>query len=162
MQLSIQPISSTQDQAMADIIRSVGEEFGAIGEGFGPSDDEVSSMSAHYHQEQGSIYLVASIDDVVVGGCGIAPFADYNDVCELKKLFVLPKYRALGLGRKLTEQCLQFAQQQGYQRVYLDTLSSMLAAIKMYEKMDFVHLEKPLAGTIHNGCDVWMVKTLNA
>lgn len=160
MNKKIQEIQSSQDQTMCSIIKQVGQEFGAIGDGFGPSDLEVEAMSQHYSDLSNSCYLVATIDGVVVGGSGIAAFNDHDDVCELRKLFILKESRGLGLGKKLTEQCLRYAKQKGYKRCYLDTLSNMTSAIALYEKLGFKHLHKPLAGTIHNGCDVWMLKEL--
>ncbi|ELH4195940.1 GNAT family N-acetyltransferase [Vibrio cholerae] len=96
-----------------------------------------------------------------VGGGGIAPFAHHADLCELKKLFLLPASRGHGVGRELSEHCLNFAKQQGYAKCYLDTLSSMTQAIKLYQQLGFEHLTQPMAGTEHNGCDVWMLKSLN-
>jgi len=160
MSLVISPITPQQNDQICKIIKAVGEEFGAIGEGFGPSDPEVLAMSEYYTLESQSLYLVASVDGKIVGGCGIAPFNGSLDTCELKKLFLLPQGRGLGLGRQMSEQCLQFATQQGFQQCYLDTLSVMTSAITLYEKLGFSHLEKPMAGTEHNGCDVWMIKSL--
>jgi putative acetyltransferase len=160
MDVQVVKVAAEHDHALCDVIKTVGAEYGAIGDGFGPSDPEVLAMSEHYHEEAGSLYLVALVDGEVVGGGGIAPFGEHDEVCELKKLFLLPKSRGLGLGKKLTEQCLAFAKQQGYQSCYLDTLSSMAAAIKLYELAGFEHLSKPYPGTLHNGCDVWMLKTL--
>lgn len=160
MTLSITPIEAENNHAIANVIRQVGAEFGAIGDGFGPSDAEVDAMSEHYLAENRSVYFVAKVAGKVVGGCGLAPFESSSaDTCELKKLFILPEYRALGLGRKLTVMCLEFAKQQGYQDCYLDTLSSMSSAIQLYQKFGFEHLDKPMEGTLHNGCDVWMKKT---
>ncbi|CSB72218.1 acetyltransferase [Vibrio cholerae] len=82
-------------------------------------------------------------------------------MCELKKLFLLPTSRGHGVGRALSEHCLNFAKQQGYTKCYLDTLSSMTQAIKLYQQLGFEHLTQPMAGTEHNGCDVWMLKSLN-
>ncbi len=96
----------------------------------------------------------------MVGGCGIAPFNNSDDVCELKKLFLLPEARGLNLGQRLTDQCLKAAQEYGFSRCYLDTLSNMNAAIKLYEKVGFEHLDSPLDGTLHGKCDVWMIKDL--
>ncbi|KJY83310.1 acetyltransferase [Vibrio galatheae] len=160
MTLLIEPIRPDHNKDICAIIKSVGEEFGAIGEGFGPSDPEVLAMSQYYTREKNSIYLVASIDGSIVGGCGIAPFAHSAQTCELKKLFLLPQSRGLGLGKALTLRCLEFAKEQGFQQCYLDTLSSMQSAITLYEKLGFHHLERPLDGTEHSGCDVWMLKSL--
>lgn len=160
MTASISAIQAQDNEKICSIIKSVGEEFGAIGEGYGPSDPEVNAMSLHYTRKKKSLYLVARLDGKIVGGCGVAPFNQSNHMCELKKLFLLPESRGLGLGRQLSLFCLEFAQQQGFKQCYLDTLSSMKAAIALYENIGFEHLEQPMAGTEHNACDTWMLKTL--
>ncbi|EGR0411872.1 GNAT family N-acetyltransferase [Vibrio cholerae] len=161
MRVEIVPIRPEFDAEICQIIQSVGAEFGAIGEGFGPSDAEVLAMSQYYREQDRSAYFVALLEGKVVGGGGIAPFAGYTDLCELKKLFLLPTSRGHGVGRALSEHCLNFAKQQGYTKCYLDTLSSMTQAIKLYQQLGFEHLTQPMAGTEHNGCDVWMLKSLN-
>ncbi|MFC5080597.1 Acetyltransferase (GNAT) family protein [Vibrio thalassae] len=160
MKVEIVSAIPAYDAALCAVIQSVGAEFGAIGEGFGPSDPEVLAMSENYSESNRSVYLVALVNGKVVGGCGLAPFGLYDGVCELKKLFLLPETRGLGLGKKLVQQCLSFAREQGYTSCYLDTLASMSAAIRLYEKFGFTHLNSPYEGTLHNGCDVWMLKTL--
>lgn len=160
MTVSIQPITEKQNDEICAIIKAVGAEFGAVGEGFGPSDPEVLAMSHYYTLDRKSLYLVATLNGKIVGGCGLAPFNDSAQVCELKKLFLLPESRGLGLGKQLSKQCLEFAKEQGFKQCYLDTLKSMVSAIKLYETLGFEHLDKPLTGTEHGGCDVWMLKQL--
>lgn len=156
----IEEISAKHDKAVCNIIKTVGAEHGAIGDGFGPSDPEVLNMSRHYSCEHKSLYLVSTMGGNVVGGSGIAPFNSSDDVCELRKLFLLPESRGMGLGKELTLKCLNFAKSQGFKQCYLDTLCNMKSAIALYEKLGFKHLDKPLDGTIHSGCDVWMLKEL--
>lgn len=160
MNYIVQEIKSKHDLNLCEIIKKVGTEFGAIGEGFGPSDAEVKTMSQHYKNENASRYLVASIEGHLVGGSGVASFNNSNEICELRKLFLLPESRGLGIGKKLTEDCLEYAKSKGYKKCYLDTLTSMKSAIFLYEKLGFQYLDKPLEGTTHNGCDVWMLKEL--
>ncbi|WP_413110334.1 GNAT family N-acetyltransferase [Thaumasiovibrio sp. DFM-14] len=160
MRNRIKEIQPQHDAQICQIIKQVGEEFGAVGEGYGPSDAEVSAMSRHYGEENASRYFVACVDGHIVGGSGIAAFNGSHTVCELRKLFLLPESRGLGIGRELTEACLAYARSNGYQRCYLDTLQSMTSAIALYESLGFKQLDKPLEGTIHNGCDVWMLKEL--
>lgn len=155
--LEIQP---EHDHDIRNIIKKVGEEFGAIGEGFGPSDAEVEAMSAHYSDQNASLYLVTKIDGRIVGGCGVAPFNGSSYTCELRKLFLLQESRGLGIGKELLGRCLTYASQKGYKECYLDTLSSMKSAISLYEKFGFHHLDRPLDGVIHSGCDVWMLKKI--
>jgi len=160
MNYTVQEIKPQHDASLCEIITLVGKEFGAIGEGFGPSDAEVKCMSQYYKNENSSRYFVASVDNCLVGGCGIAPFNQHNDVCELRKLFLLPESRGLGIGKKLIADCLEYARCKGYKKCYLDTLTNMTQAIELYEKLGFQHLNKPLEGTIHGGCDIWMLKDL--
>jgi putative acetyltransferase len=156
----IQQIKPIHDTTICQIIKKVGEEYGAVGEGFGPSDPEVNAMSQHYNDESSSRYFVAFIKGSIVGGSGIAAFNGSREVSELRKLFLLPESRGLGVGKKLTVECLEYAKRKGYKKCYLDTLRSMKSAIALYEKLGFKHLDKPLEGTIHNSCDVWMLKEL--
>ncbi|RKF18807.1 GNAT family N-acetyltransferase [Alginatibacterium sediminis] len=158
--VEIRLIKAEDDMAIKRIIEQVGREFGAIGEGFGPSDAEVSSMSQHYSELSGYAYYVATVEGQVVGGAGIAPMDAVTQTCELRKLFVLPNARGLSIGRKLSEACIEFAKSANYQQCYLDTLSSMQAAIALYKKLGFTQLKAPLAASEHNGCDVWMLKDL--
>ena len=158
MKYEIEEISPHDDAEICKIIKKVGEEYGAVGEGFGPSDPEVNTMSQNYNHEHASRYLVATIEGRIVGGSGVAAFNGSDEVCELRKLFLLPESRGLGLGKKLSEDCLEYAKSKGYKKCYLDTLKSMTSAISLYEKLGFEHLDKPLEGTIHSGCDVWMLK----
>jgi len=161
MNSTIEIIEEKYDSKICAIIKRVGAEYGAVGEGYGPSDPEVEAMSQFYHDKMGSRYFVAMVDGVIVGGGGIAAFdSDIAKVCELRKLFLLPESRGGGLGTQLLQACLLYAQSKGYEHCYLDTLSSMQAAITLYEKQGFVHLEQPLQGTIHGACDVWMLKAL--
>ena len=160
MNYTVQEIKSQHDVKVCEIINRVGKEYGAIGEGFGPSDAEVNAMSQHYQNENASRYLVASLEGHLIGGSGIASFNNSHEICELRKLFLLPEGRGLGIGKRLTEDCLEYAKSKGYKKCYLDTLTSMKSAIALYKKLGFESLDKPLAGTIHNGCDVWMLKEL--
>lgn len=157
---SLEPIRAEFDSVIAQIIRQTGAEYGAIGAGFGPSDAEVAAMSQHYAATQRSLYLVAHSSGKVVGGCGIAPFNGSATTCELRKLFLLPQSRGLGIGKALTVACLDFARSQGFQHCYLDTLATMTSAIGLYRALGFSQLAQPLQGSPHAGCDVWMLKAL--
>ncbi len=156
------PIQAQYDAEVCRIIQQVGAEFGAVGEGFGPADPEVQCMSQHYLTENRSQYVLALLNGTVVGGAGIAPFLQHDSICELKKLFLLPAGRGLGIGKALTQACLAFAQEQGFQQCYLDTLSTMQQAIGLYQSVGFSRLSEPLAGSLHGRCDVWMLKDFHS
>ncbi|WP_456416343.1 GNAT family N-acetyltransferase [Thiolapillus sp.] len=161
MAYTIEKIRPEHDRDICRIIKRVGAEYGAVGDGFGPADEEVLCMSRHYGRNSNRIYLVATRDGQAVGGGGIAAFNGSSTICELRKLFLLAESRGQGLGEALALKCLAHAKAMGYTQCYLDTLSSMKAAISLYEKLGFTHLRAPLDGTNHHGCDVWMIKELS-
>ncbi len=114
MTYKIEEIWPEHDRDICRIIKSVGAEYAAAGDGFGPADEETLCMSRHYSRKNNSIYLVATRDDRAVGGGGIAAFNGSNAICELRKLFLLPENRGQGLGEALALKCLAHAKDMGY------------------------------------------------
>jgi len=149
----IRPIRPDDDAAVAAIIREVMASFGATGPGYSSSDAEVDAMSAAYDGARAA-YFVLEDDGRVVGCGGIAPLAGAGpDVCELRKMYLLPVARGRGLGRMMLERCLAAARGRGYRRCYLETLAAMDAAQALYLKAGFRKLAAPLGSTGHSGCN---------
>jgi putative acetyltransferase len=152
-EILLRPIATEDNAAVAAVIRDVMPSFGACGPGFALSDPEVEHMAEAYAAPR-SAYFVVEIDGRVVGGAGIAPLAGAAaDVCELRKMYYLPEARGLGLGDRMLRLCLATARDLGFKRCYLETLSGMDAAMRLYEKLGFCKLCGPLGDTGHFGCD---------
>lgn len=62
---------------------------------------------------------------------------DYANSCEIKRLYVRPQYRCLGLGRILNHNILDQARQSGFAYVLLETLDDMEAARALYDDLGF-------------------------
>lgn len=160
MDFNIRPIQSEDDAAIAQIIRSVMPEFGADGPGFAIHDPEVAHMSIAY-AAPGCAYFVVERDGTVLGGAGVAPLINaQDDICELRKMYFMPTLRGCGAGAALMQQCLQAARELGFRRCYLETLTGMDAAKKLYRKTGFQPLEQALGATGHFGCDSFFMLDL--
>lgn len=149
----LRPIEPRDDAAVAAIIRTVMPQFGASGPGFAIHDVEVDTMSASYSQPRHG-YFVVEQDGRVLGGGGIAPLAGADPaVCELRKMYFLTEARGHGLGEKLLRRCLAFAKEAGYQLCYLETLTGMEQAQRLYERLGFTRIPQAMGNTGHFGCN---------
>ena len=156
MNLSFRPIRPEDDAAMASIIRTVMPEFGADGPGFAIHDPEVGAMAEAYAAPGAAYFVVEDARGRVMGGGGVA-WLDGADagICELRKMYFLQQARGTGAGERLLRHLLGVARQMGYTTMYLETLTGMDAAMKLYAKVGFQPLCAPMGATGHTGCDRW-------
>ena len=158
--IAIRQIRSADDAAMAAIIRRVMPEFGATGCGFAINDPEVDWISRAYAEPRHA-YFVVEHDGVVLGGGGIAPLSGGDaDTCELRKMYFLPQARGIGAGAMMMARCLDAARAAGFARCYLETLTGMDAAMRLYERSGFRRIDGPLGATGHGGCDTCYLRDL--
>jgi putative acetyltransferase len=156
----IDPIAQADDPRIAAIIRTVMPEFGASGCGFAINDPEVDWMSRAYAGPR-SAYFVLRRDGRVLGGGGVAPLEGGDpDICELRKMYFLPEARGLGAGAAMIERCLEAARDFGFRRCYLETLTGMDAAMRLYERSGFRRIDGPMGATGHGGCNTFYLRDL--
>jgi putative acetyltransferase len=160
--LTFRPIRPEDDAAVAALIRRVMPEFGADGPGFAIHDPEVDQMCAAYSVPGAAYFVVEDAVGRLVGGAGIAALERGEaGVCELRKMYFLPEARGQGMGESLLRHCLRIAQDLGYRLCYLETLTGMDQALRLYAKLGFQPLCAPLGRTGHGGCDHWFARELS-
>ena len=156
----IRPMHPDDEVSVAAIIRAVMPEFGADGPGFAIHDPEVDHMFQAY-DHVGAAYFVLEEEGAVIGGAGVAPLKGGTaDVCELQKMYFLPRARGRGLGEEMIRVCLAKARDLGYRACYLETLTGMESAQKLYARVGFRPICGPMGSTGHHGCDKWFILDL--
>lgn len=112
-------------------------------------EEELRDLPGPYAAPSGTLLLARSDNDVV--GCvGVRPIDDRT--AEMKRLYVRPSGRGLGLGRTLAEAAIRFATATGYDRMRLDTLPTMDRAQELYRSLGFMPIDayrfSPVPGTV--------------
>jgi putative acetyltransferase len=113
-------------------------------------DDEIRSFPGKYVPPDGAL-LLATQRGSVLGCVGMHKLEP--KVCEVRRLYVRPAARGGGVGRALSLAALRRARWMGYERVVLDTLSTMKAAIALYRELGFqpipAYWDSPFPGTLY-------------
>jgi putative acetyltransferase len=156
----IRRIEPTDNPIIAAIIRQTLKEFGANHPGTVYYDATTDHLFELFQQER-SAYNIALLNGKIVGGGGIYPTEGLpEDTCELVKMYLVPEARGTGLGSKMISLCLEQAKQNGFSNVYLETMTELKAALKVYERMGFAYLDGPMGNSGHFGCPLWMIRSL--
>jgi putative acetyltransferase len=156
----IREIQNKDNPAIAAIVRNVLMEMGAPKVGTAYADPYLDSLFEVYAVPK-AIYFVVEYNGKIIGGAGVKQLDNSDEnICELQKMYFLPEARGLGLGKKLMNLCLEKATEFGFESCYIETMTYMNAAQKLYRKSGFEYLEQQIGNTGHNSCEVWMLKKL--
>jgi putative acetyltransferase len=113
-------------------------------------DDELGTLPGKYARPTG-VVLIAR-DGAQAAGA-VAYRMVEPGVCEMKRLYVRPAFRGLGLGRELANELIEDARAQGYRTMLLDTLASMNSARALYRDLGFEpvapYYDNPLPGVMY-------------
>jgi ribosomal protein S18 acetylase RimI-like enzyme len=145
-------------EATRDIFREYAAALG-VDLCFQHFDQELRDLPGDYAAPAG-VLLLAQIDGQIAA-CGAMrplPGADPANACEMKRLYVRPAFRRLGLGRELARALMDRAAEAGYTTMLLDTLDDMEAARGLYETLGFIQVPpyyyNPIPGAHYLGCDL--------
>jgi putative acetyltransferase len=101
-------------------------------------DKELESLPGLYREPEGRIVLCEMNGEAA--GCVALKMLEPG-ICEMKRLFVRPKYRGKGLGLKLAQHIITEARSIGYSAMRLDTIKgTMDNAIALYSSLGFVEI----------------------
>ncbi|MBO6170947.1 MAG: GNAT family N-acetyltransferase [Desulfovibrio sp.] len=155
----IREIRPKDNSAVEQLIRTCLIEFGANHAGTAWTDPDLRRFSEVYATEGNKYWVGVDSNDAVIGGAGIGSLDAAHGVCELQKMYCAQSARGTGLAQALLTVALNYATVH-YSICYLETLRTMIAAQKFYEKNGFIRTSEPLMPTAHFACDVRYVKKL--
>ena len=132
-------------------------------------EQELAALPGEYAPWSGML-LLALVNDGAAGCVALHRFDGKDtsdddeilaelDICEMKRLYVRPQFRGIGLGRELVDAILKCAAAIGYHRMRLDTVPSEMAnAVQMYRRLGFAEIapyrENPVPGAKYLELDI--------
>jgi len=117
--------------------RFVTEAEGAAHFCFGKLQGEIDSLPDTY-RNQGGEMLLAYVNGQPAGCVTWRALSSIVSTCEMKRFWVSPAFRGLGVGERLVLAAIEQAAQAGFDAMYLDTFpGTMKSAFDMYRRLGF-------------------------
>ena len=95
---------------------------------------DMDKLQSHYFDNAG-LFLVALNGEQVIGSGALRKLDDKT--AEIKRLWLLEAYHGQGIGYRLLSQLIDFAREQGYIRIRLQTSPEQVRALDFYRKVGF-------------------------
>ncbi len=131
----------------AGVIGSVLSEYGLGWEPDG-ADQDVLQIETSYWATGGEFWVI-EYQGKLVGTAAYYPVKRGENAVEIRKMYLLPQVRGLGLGKYLLQQLEEVIASRGFQLVWIETASVLVEAIKLYESQGY----QPATGVETPRCD---------
>jgi GNAT superfamily N-acetyltransferase len=139
----VRPVRAQDVTRLVVLVRDVLGEFGLeFGTG-SPTDEQLLGLPSSYEAHGGALW-VAEQTGRILGSCGVFPVAEQT--YELRKMYLHPEARGLGLGKRLLVAAIDWVRSRGGRRIVLDTTERMTRAIAFYEAHGFVRDDREIRG----------------
>ena len=139
----------------ARVIRDVLQEYGLPWQPEDADKDVLEIEKAYWHR--GGEFWVIERENKIVGTAAYYPITRGDKAVEIRKMYLLPNVRGVGLGQHLLQQLEAKITTQGFREIWIETASVLKEATKLYEKNDY----QPATGVETDRCDLIYVKRLS-
>ena len=97
--------------------------------------DQIQSDPDSFYQLPHGTFILALVDGNTAGCVGIRK--DSDEFCEMKRMYVRPEFRGLGVGQFMCSYVIDRSKGLGYRKIYLDTNAEMKSAVSLYINAGF-------------------------
>ncbi len=144
-----------KDRTLASqVISSVLSEYGLPWQPE-EADKDVLQIEAYYLATGGEFWVIEQ-ENKIVGTAAYYPINRGEKAVEIRKMYLLPKVRGLGLGKFLLQQLETVIASRGFEQIWIETASILTEAVKLYESHGYL----PTTGVETSRCDLVYVKYL--
>ncbi|MFO5526835.1 MAG: GNAT family N-acetyltransferase [Cuspidothrix sp.] len=119
------------------------------------ADKDVLQIETYYLATGGEFWVIEQ-QNQIVGTAAYYPINRGEKAVEIRKMYLLPKVRGLGLGKYLLQQLETVISSRGFEQIWIETASILTEAVKLYESHGYL----PTTGVETSRCDLVYVKYL--
>ncbi|MBZ4035530.1 GNAT family N-acetyltransferase [Flavobacterium sp. 17A] len=138
--MKIQSIQNEYENEIIDLILNIQQkEFNVPV----TLEDQPDLLDIHnFYFKPGGTFLGAFIEGQLVGTIALVKFN--SEAAAIRKMFVKKEYRGkeFQIAQQLLEQLIAYSEENGIKNLYLGTVSILQAALRFYEKNNFVTISK--------------------
>lgn len=124
------------------VIQFIEKCFVALGWGYSPNSRHIDTADVEKHYMQNGCFWCLFENHVLIGTVAVRTIDFENKILELKRMFVLPEYQGKGYGRQLLKHAIDYAKEQKYNSICLDTRNELATAQHLYKKYGFKQIDK--------------------
>jgi GNAT superfamily N-acetyltransferase len=126
---------------------------------------ELADLPGVYVPPRGGLWLAWRDGDAAPVGCiALRPLVSHlpsertRGIGEIKRMYTRPSARGLGVARQMCEVVMAAGREAGYEKLWLDSDTELHAALKLYQSLGFVEVERfnldPDPKTVYLGRDI--------
>ncbi|WP_211654084.1 GNAT family N-acetyltransferase [Planococcus alpniumensis] len=120
-----------ENEARTVVLKGLEERFGFIDPSYNP---DLKDILSSYSLEK-TMFFVCVFDNAVISTGAVS--YEGPGVGRVERMSVLKKYRRGGIAKVMLQHLESWAQQQGYEKVVLETNKSWTSAIEFYKKQQY-------------------------
>ncbi|PKB17279.1 GNAT family N-acetyltransferase [Flavobacterium sp. 5] len=136
----IQPIQNEYEKQIVDLILNIQQNEFNVPITLEDQPDLLNIKNFYY--QSGGCFLGAFIDGKLVGTIALVKFN--KEAGAIRKMFVVKEYRGkqYNIGQQLLEKLIIYSKENGLKDLYLGTVSKLHAALRFYERNNFIRIHK--------------------
>ena len=134
-QFEIRPLHSGEDR---QAFRTLNEEWIARYFALEAKDHEILGDPENSILRKGGRILMVHAGEEAVGCLALIPMG--SGVYEVSKMAVSPRFRGVGIGRRLLERAIAEAKAMGAESLFLGSSTKLKNAVHLYESVGFRHV----------------------
>jgi GNAT superfamily N-acetyltransferase len=129
-QLSVHRATSEESNAAWQIVQEYYEAAGVL------ARDAKKDFERIYFCDGAGVWL-ATMANAVVGCVALRSLAKFANSAEVKRLYVRPQHRGLGIAAALYQSLEEYARERCFEWLYLDTTDDMVTAQRFYAALGY-------------------------